>query len=82
FSIHRTTTPLSKGNCQSAVNGMTTAASARVSADEVNRVSSFMIIRLFWFLIPNHKFYEYALISKQCDILNVFLMFLFKPCLM
>ncbi|HGJ0744780.1 TPA: hypothetical protein ACJWBR_004315, partial [Salmonella enterica subsp. enterica serovar Enteritidis] len=30
-----------------------------------------MIIRLFWFLIPNHKFYEYALISKQCDILNV-----------
>ncbi|MCP0723168.1 hypothetical protein KU617_23195, partial [Salmonella enterica subsp. enterica serovar Montevideo] len=41
-----------------------------------------MIIRLFWFLIPNHKFYEYALISKQCDILNVFLMFLFNPCLM
>ncbi|EAM1889854.1 hypothetical protein B1L73_01295 [Salmonella enterica] len=40
-----------------------------------------MIIRLFWFLIPNHKFYEYALISKQCDILNVFLMFLFNPCL-
>ncbi|EBL0938248.1 hypothetical protein D0V58_23200 [Salmonella enterica] len=61
---------------------MTTAASARVSADEVNRVSSFMIIRLFWFLIPNHKFYEYALISKQCAILNVFLMFLFNPCLM
>ncbi|EAM2182296.1 hypothetical protein DLE42_01465 [Salmonella enterica] len=61
---------------------MTTAASARVSAYEVNRVSSFMIIRLFWFLIPNHKFYEYALISKQCDILNVFLMFLFNPCLM
>ncbi|EDZ08362.1 hypothetical protein SeJ_A2206 [Salmonella enterica subsp. enterica serovar Javiana str. GA_MM04042433] len=41
-----------------------------------------MIIRLFWFLITNHKFYEYALISKQCDILNVFLMFLFNPCLM
>ncbi|PWD16077.1 hypothetical protein C4652_24475 [Salmonella enterica subsp. enterica serovar Weslaco] len=61
---------------------MTTAASARVSADEVNRVSSFMIIRLFWFLIPNHKFYEYVFISKQCDILNVFLMFLFNPCLM
>ncbi|EAB6841625.1 hypothetical protein DNU24_02650 [Salmonella enterica subsp. salamae] len=61
---------------------MTTAASARISADEVNRVSSFIIIRLFWFLIPNHKFYEYTLISKQCDILNVFLMFLFNPCLM
>ncbi|ASG55017.1 MAG TPA: hypothetical protein DFK21_06135 [Salmonella bongori] len=41
-----------------------------------------MIIRLFWFSIPNHKFYEYALISKQCDILNVFLMFLFNLCLM
>lgn len=43
---------------------MIIVVSVRVSVDEVNWVLSFMIIRFFWFLIFNYKFYEYVFISK------------------